>query len=146
MNKLTILTFIFALLSTVNGAHAIDQSELLDVDVAFAPEIALVSKDSITLRFNIADKYYLYKHAFKFPNTDSVVKFAEAQIPQGKKKKDEFFGEVETYHHQVDVVIPYQNPQQVSSVPFTFKYQGCAELGVCYPPQRKTIDVALPVA
>lgn len=146
MNKITLLTLLILLLALTNGVRAIDQSELLDVDVAFAPEVAEVSKDTITMRFKIADNYYLYKHAFKFPNTDSAVKFADARIPDGKKKKDEFFGEVETYRHQVDVVIPYENPDNVANIPLKFKYQGCADAGVCYPPQTKTIDVSLPVA
>ncbi len=146
MNKVTLLTILIFLLAIAGNAHSIDQSELLDVDAAFAPEVAEVSKDKITLRFNIADKYYLYKHAFKFPAPKNTVILAEAQIPEGKKKNDEFFGEVETYHHQVDIVIPYENPEQVDLLPLKFKYQGCAEAGVCYPPQTKTIEIALPVA
>lgn len=144
MNKL-IFSCLILLLTLSTQLFALDQDELLDVDVAFAPEVIEVGTDDIKLRFNIADKYYLYKHAFKFPNKDSVITFGEAQIPDGDKKEDEFFGEVETYHHQIDIVIPYENNDAKHTAKFKFKYQGCAEAGVCYPPQTKTIELTLPV-
>jgi thiol:disulfide interchange protein DsbD len=144
MKKILLATGLLSLLY-VHQLFAINQDELLDVDQAFTPEIIEVSIDKIKLRFNIADKYYLYKHAFKFPNKESLVAFGAAQIPDGEKKEDEFFGEVETYHHQVDIIVPYQNPDSLGLAEFTFKYQGCAEAGICYPPQRKTIEIQLPV-
>jgi thiol:disulfide interchange protein DsbD len=133
------------LFSTSFNAQALDQEELLDVDDAFAPTITEVNSDNIKLHFDIADKYYLYKHAFKFPNEDSQVLFGEAKIPNGHKKEDEFFGEVETYHKGVDIVIPYENKNGVKAASFKFRYQGCAEAGVCYPPQTKTVQLNLPV-
>lgn len=144
MNKLFSAVLLFTLLLPIH-IFAIDQDELLDVDDAFAPEIVKISLDSVTLRFNIADKYYLYKHAFKFLNKDSAIQFGEAQIPDGEKKEDEFFGEVETYHQQVDIIIPYSNDAEHSTAELKFKYQGCAEAGVCYPPQTKTIKLTMPV-
>jgi len=138
----SIIAFLI-LLST--QSFALNQEDLLDVDVAFAPEVLSVNNDNITLRFSIAEKYYLYKHAFKFPNDDQAVTFGEAQIPDGKKKEDEFFGEVETYRQQIDIVVPYDNPNNVTTTNFTFKYQGCADAGVCYPPQKRTVEITLPV-
>ena len=142
MNRFTSLVTLF-LLNLTFTVSALDQDELLAVDDAFSPKILEINSDNIKLRFNIADKYYLYKHAFKFPNDDKQIKFGVAQIPDGQKKEDEFFGEVETYHHQIDIVIPYENPQGLDSSAFKFKYQGCAEAGVCYPPQTKTVELAL---
>lgn len=127
------------------SVKALNQEDLLDADDAFAGEITEINQDSIKLHFEIADKYYLYKHAFKFPNDDSSVNFAEAQIPDGDKKQDEFFGEVETYHHSIDIVIPYDNPKVRRETTFKYRYQGCAEAGVCYPPQTKTVNLTLPV-
>jgi thiol:disulfide interchange protein DsbD len=144
MKKILLIASLISLFLTTQS-YALDQDELLDVDEAFASEIIEVGIDTVKLRFNIADKYYLYKHAFKFPNKNSEVQFGEAQIPNGDKKEDEFFGEVETYHNQVDIVIPYENSNQVGLVLFKYKYQGCAEAGVCYPPQTKTIELTLPV-
>ncbi|MFK8011781.1 MAG: protein-disulfide reductase DsbD [Marinicellaceae bacterium] len=144
MNKLSI-NLLVLLLIIATQSFALDQEDLLEVDVAFAPEIKSINGENFTLRFNIADKYYLYKHAFKFPNDNQVVTFGEAQIPEGKKKVDEFFGEVETYRQQIDIVVPYENPNMAKTTQFKFKYQGCADAGVCYPPQTKTIEITLPV-
>ncbi len=137
---------LFFFIMFLNSTHAIDQDELLDADVAFNADIVEITQDSVKLKFNIADKYYLYKHTFKFPNSDNQVKFGEAEIPDGEKKKDDFFGEVETYHHQVIITIPYENPEAIATTSFKYKYQGCAEAGVCYPPESKTIQLNLPVA
>lgn len=137
-------TVLLGLLSTTS--HAIDESDLLPVEQAFAPKIIDVTDKELTLRFKIAEGYYLYRHAFKFPNSDSALKFAEAQIPTGKRKVDEFFGEVETYRNQLDIVIPFENPENQTSGSFTYTFQGCADLGVCYPPQKRSIEIHLPVA
>ncbi len=143
MNTIKFITLLL-LLSIAQISLAQDE-ELLDVDEAFAPKILNVNGDSITLRLDIAPKYYLYKHAFKFPNENQNVIFGEAQIPDGHKKNDEFFGEVETYHNKIDIVIPYTNKDVKRTTKFKFKYQGCAEAGVCYPPQTKEVEIKLPI-
>jgi len=144
MKKIHLYTLL--LLTLFNSTLWAQEEELLEVDQAFAPEISEVGLDTIKLRFKIADKYYLYKHAFKFPNQAALVKFSEAIIPDGEKKEDEFFGEVETYHHEIEITVPYENPQGLKTTEFKYKYQGCAEAGVCYPPQTKTAQITLPVA
>ena len=65
------ILILFLLLSS--PLYALDQEDLLQVDDAFSPEIVLVNNDNFTLRFSIAEKYYLYKHAFKFPNDKQAV-------------------------------------------------------------------------
>ncbi|HFC30056.1 MAG TPA: protein-disulfide reductase DsbD [Oceanospirillales bacterium] len=137
---------IFSIFLLINFAvYSQQQQEFLDVDKAFAPEISEVGLESIKIKFKIADKYYLYKHSFKFPNEDKAVKFGVAQIPAGHKKTDEFFGEVETYNDSVEITIPYTNDEVKSSTKFTIKYQGCAEAGICYPPQKRTFEINLPI-
>ncbi len=143
MNTIKLITlFLFINIAQISFAQ---DDELLDVDEAFAPKVLKTDIDSITLRIDIAPKYYLYKHAFKFPNENQNVVFGEAQIPDGHKKEDEFFGEVETYHNKIDIVIPYTNKDVKRTTKFKFKYQGCAEAGVCYPPQTKEVEIKLPI-
>ncbi len=143
MNTIKLITLLL-FISFTQFSLAQDE-ELLDVDDAFAPRILKIDADSIALRFDIAPKYYLYKHAFKFPNENQNVVFGEAQIPNGHKKEDEFFGEVETYHDKIDIVVPYTNKDVKRTTKFKFKYQGCAEAGVCYPPQTKEVEIKLPI-
>ncbi len=145
MNKTINYLFLLILLLVINPVFGQQQDDFLDVDKAFVPEISVVGLETIKVKFNIAPKYYLYKHRFKFPNDDKAVQFEAAQIPAGHKKNDEFFGEVETYHDSVEITIPYRNQEVKQTTQFTIKYQGCAEAGICYPPQTKTFDITLPV-
>ena len=56
---------------------------------------------------------------------------------------DEFFGEVETYRGEVEAILPGTGG---GTVTLQVKYQGCADLGICYPPQTRKLTVALPSA
>jgi len=66
------------------------------------------------------------------------------QLPPGKRHTDEFFGEVETYRGQLVAVLTGAAADGVGELALQVKYQGCADLGICYPPQTRTLKVALP--
>ena len=59
-------------------------------------------------------------------------------------KHDEFFGNVETYRGAVAVRLPLQGAQPGASVIVKAESQGCADAGVCYPPQSQKVTVAMP--
>ncbi len=120
----------------------VNEDDLLPVDEAFQLAVTSVNDKQATLGFRIADGYYLYRHAFKFRPADSHTTVGEAQIPEGHKKTDEFFGEVETYRKAVDIILPVQSRTGQARV--EVKYQGCADAGVCYPPQKKVLTFTLP--
>ena len=120
---------------------AVDPDEILSADEAFKPTVKLLD-NSISLVFDIAEDYYLYKHAFEFTATGMVLD--EAVIPQGKQKTDEFFGEVETYRKRMEIIIPVL--EVTGPAELTYRYQGCADAGICYPPKRKTQALSMPVS
>src|SRR5690606_4122249 len=66
------------------------------------------------------------------------------QLPPGKRHVDEFFGEVETYRQHLAAVLTGAAADGERSLSLEVKYQGCADLGICYPPQTRTLTVALP--
>src|SRR5690606_5338532 len=66
------------------------------------------------------------------------------QLPAGKKHTDEFFGEVETYRHRATAVLTGAAADGTDALTLQVKYQGCADIGICYPPQTRTLQVALP--
>ncbi|MBT8136286.1 MAG: protein-disulfide reductase DsbD, partial [Gammaproteobacteria bacterium] len=69
-----------------------------------------------------------------------------AIIPPGKKKTDEFFGESEIYRDALRVVLPYTRAADApAQMTLQLRSQGCADIGLCYPPQTWTAEVALPV-
>ena len=123
------------------------EDELLDPEVAFALSVTAQDENSLIARWEIAEGYYLYRSKFNFQSNTPGAALGEAQLPPGKLKQDEFFGEIEVYRGGVEARLPISwlgsAPENIN---ITVTAQGCADIGVCYPPQRTTLDVALPVA
>jgi thiol:disulfide interchange protein DsbD len=132
------------LLSFVAPAQAVDEKDLLPVDEAFALSAAAPERGRIELHWKIAEGYYLYRHRIAAQPADSAFKSNPIELPAGKRKTDEFFGEVETYRHNLTAVLTGAAASGVDAIELRVKYQGCADLGVCYPPQMRTLVVKLP--
>lgn len=127
-------------------ALAIDQSDLLPVDEAFALHASAPSADRVEFTFKIADGYYLYQHRFSAKPLDSGITTGALELPPGIAAHDEFFGDVETYRGSVTVALPEVSTAGATQARFELRYQGCADLGVCYPPQSREVSVNLPAA
>ncbi|MEL1265489.1 protein-disulfide reductase DsbD [Pseudoxanthomonas putridarboris] len=124
---------------------AITQDDLLPVDEAFALTATAPSRDRIEIHWKIADGYYLYRHRTGV-EADAGFAARPLQLPPGKAYRDEFFGDVETYRDQLAATLPGRAEADAASVTLKIKYQGCADAGICYPPQTRTLTVALPAA
>lgn len=125
-------------LAWVSVAAIAQSQDFLPVSEAFKPSLTRDSQ-TLTVHWQIADGYYLYRHALSFEAADDG-DIGEPQMPDGDRHTDEFFGEVETYREQLDVDIPLPRAESAPTR-ITVTYQGCADLGLCYPPQTKTLDV-----
>ncbi len=126
-------------------AHAglFGDDELLPPDEAFSFSASAGPDGRIRAQWKIADGYYLYKDKFSFSAGDTAT-LGEIAFPPAKVKQDEFFGKVATYRNKVAFDIPVSGVS--GPVSFTVGYQGCADIGVCYPPQTRSISLALPVS
>ena len=100
----------------------------------------------LLLRFDIVDGYYLYRNKFSFDSATQGVALGAAAFPRGGIHSDEFFGEQEIYRGEFEIEIPYTRPAAAETLALELGLQGCADIGLCYPPQRWTSDVALPAA
>lgn len=122
------------------GAPLNNSSDFLPVREAF--KLSLVSSDaqSVTLRFVAAEGYYLYRHRLNFSVEPAGFDLGEAQLPAGKAKHDEFFGDVEVYYGVLDVRLPLDNPDN-RPLRLQVGYQGCADKGLCYPPETEYIEI-----
>ena len=61
-------------------------------------------------------------------------------MPDGKKKTDEFFGDVEVYYDFLSATVPVARLASINTpIEITVSYQGCADAGLCYPPVTKTV-------
>ena len=114
--------------------------EFLPPDEAFRLTVTPLSRDWVEFDWQIEPGYYLYRHSLEFRADGAGQGVGEPLIPDGKKKSDEFFGEVEVYYGQLTVQLPIATGGE-DQVALAVAYQGCAEDGICYPPIRKTLDV-----
>jgi thiol:disulfide interchange protein DsbD len=127
-------------------ARAVDESELLPVDQAFALSAKATERGRIEFTWTIAKGYYLYRERMGATAADSAFKFNPLQLPEGIHKHDQFFGDVQIYHDRVTGILTGVAASDVNAADFVVKYQGCADAGVCYPPQKRTLHVLLPAA
>ncbi len=115
--------------------------EFLDPLVAFKPEARALDDKTVEVRYSIAKGYYLYRDKFRFAAEGATL--GTPVFPAGKQKHDDNFGDVEVYYKSVAIRLPLSANQ---SGPITLKVtaQGCADAGVCYPPQEQKLSVILP--
>jgi thiol:disulfide interchange protein DsbD len=133
---------LLVLLATALGlvAQARADEPFLDPAQAFQLSVRALPDKRVELTYQIAPKYYLYRERFKFSSPDATL--GEPQLPAGKRHYDKALEqEVETYRGQVVVVLPVLQAPRSFMIAAT--HQGCAEAGLCYPPQPRTIDVSL---
>jgi len=123
------------------------EDELLEPDAAYRFSAAVRDANTVQAKWDIADGYYMYRNKFRFQTATPGVTLGEPVMPKGKIKKDEFFGEMEVYRHRVVIDIPVTRaagaPREIE---LTATSQGCADLGVCYPPHTQTARLTLPAA
>ncbi|SEL67650.1 thiol:disulfide interchange protein DsbD [Atopomonas hussainii] len=122
------------------GAPANNQADFLPVEQAFQLELREASSEAVTLRFINAEGYYLYQHRFNFSSDNPKVSLGQAELPAGTPKTDEYFGDVTVYYGITDIRIPINNPEQ-QGFNLVVGYQGCADKGLCYPPEIKRLPL-----
>jgi len=143
LNPVHLLFTLFVLLiSTL--ALAQGEEEYLQPDDAFRISAGSSAADSIQVNWDIADGYYLYRKKFKFIAQDQGVELGEPSFPPAKLKHDEFFGDVEVYRKQVSISIPIvKRPDRLETLQLKTISQGCADAGLCYPPQTRRIAIKM---
>ncbi|QOC22957.1 protein-disulfide reductase DsbD [Wenzhouxiangella sp. AB-CW3] len=118
----------------------IGPDDLLPVEEAFAIDWAQEG-DELVVGWDIAEGYYMYRHAFEFEAASEGLELDDAAIPPGEQIVDEFFGETETYRDRVEIRIPVKAAPAGGDLTVNVRSQGCADLGVCYPPHREQIEL-----
>jgi thiol:disulfide interchange protein DsbD len=134
---LALLTFLSPLASSqsdpfTNSSPSGDS--FLTVDQAYQTDVRFINQQLTRIHWQITEGYYLYRHGFKIKVdgdniTDSVV------IPEGLAKTDEYFGEVNIFYQQAAIDL---TTLPTSAFDLSVTFQGCADAGLCYPPE--TID------
>ena len=119
--------------------------DLLEPEKAFQFSARALDPRVIEVRFVIADGYYMYRDKFKFALASaSGVKLGAPELPAGIRKKDDFFGEVETYRKDVRIRLPLERSAVTAeTLELAVTSQGCADVGVCYVPMDSKATIRL---
>ncbi|MFJ4351824.1 protein-disulfide reductase DsbD [Pseudomonas sp. NPDC089428] len=124
--------------ATLGAASLSNNADFLPVHEAFKLSLVQADAQTLKLRFVATDGYYLYRHRFNFRTEPADIALGTPNIPKGEAKHDEFFGDVEVYHGVLDIEIPRTDARAFTLL---VGYQGCADKGLCYPPETERLSI-----
>ncbi len=124
--------------------YAIDLSDVLKPEHAFKVSAKPAPNGGVLILWDIAEGYYLYQKKIHFISKTESVSINQTDLPVGEMKSDKFFGDMMIYRHQFESLLTLQRPETAFAFSLLVKYQGCADLGLCYPPQSTVLNIELP--
>ncbi len=134
-------------LGDLAGGSAVASSEFPPVDEVFFPDVFAVDGNKVELGIRIVPGFYIYKDKISVRSLSDSARAGRLELPKGKMKVDEFFGEMEVYLESIlaPLTIARATPEAME-LELEVGYQGCAEGGLCYMPQTRVFTVSLPEA
>jgi thiol:disulfide interchange protein DsbD len=125
--------------SSGNSLFGGDKGDFLPVDEAL-PFSFSTDDGAVVLSWNIAPEHYLYKSRVRVTAVTEGVELGEPEFSrQGTLTEDDFFGEMTVFFDPVEARVPVTLPDGVKEAELQVTYQGCAEAGLCYPPQTRDV-------
>lgn len=117
------------------AAHA--EATFLTAEEAFVLTVgeSAGSAGGVALNWAIAPGYYLYRDRIDV-TAQPPGALVQLDRPPGEQKNDPNFGLMQVYH---DAVTVQAHPGTARDL--TVTWQGCAEAGLCYPPQTRKISL-----
>jgi thiol:disulfide interchange protein DsbD len=134
-------------LGAVSQGGGLGGSEFVPVDEAFKPILIPIDGNTVEVSFQVTPGYYLYKDKISVNALSDQVQLGRLDLPKGKIKVDEFFGESEVYFDDVFAALPLaRGTRDAMELELEVNFQGCAEGGLCYPPTTRVVSTTLPEA
>lgn len=109
------------------------QPDFLPVDKAFVLSHERLPSGEMRLHFQIQQGYYLYQKRLKL---DGLSAGQRPSLPPALDHHDEYFGDSLIYRDQLELLVPADATGQLR-----LGWQGCADAGLCYPPQTRVVDL-----
>jgi len=134
------LTLILLLCSTSVFAGLFDapgRANFTPADQAFVFDFQQ-NQHELNLNWQVKEGYYLYRKQISITLAQAQV--GDPQLPKGEWHEDEFYGKSEIYRGQLTVPVTLQ--QAAKGATLTVTYQGCADAGLCYPPETKIVPLS----
>lgn len=139
----TVSKFIAALFFGALSVANAQDDEILPPQEAFRTSASINESNQIEVTIDIVDGYYLYRDKIKLTSKTEGVVLGKLISPAGKVKEDEFFGTVETYRGKISVNSKASFTGKIESLKFEVRSQGCADIGICYPPMTLPFELPL---
>ena len=120
-------------------------NQLLEPDEAFRLFAEVNNEQQIVLSWRIAEGYYLYQDKIKVTVLQpKELQLNNIKLPKGQPKVDEIFGDTTVYYDNLIVLQSLSNPiNKPTDLTLDVAFQGCADIGVCYPPMNKVVNLSL---
>jgi len=134
------LTLILLLCSTSVFAGLFDapgRANFIPADKAFVFDFQQNQHD-LNLTWQVKEGYYLYRKQVSI--TPAQASVGALQMPAGEWHEDEFYGKSEIYRQHLSVPVTVNQADKGATL--TVTYQGCADAGVCYPPETKVVPLS----
>ena len=135
----TLFTWVLAWALAVPAVSA-SNGQFLRPDEAFNVT-AQATEQGLTVTWQIAPKYYLYKKRFAVKAVSPELSLGAMQVPGGDLIEDDYFGISEIYRDSVQIEVPLTNVLEAGTYTFEVTSQGCADAGLCYPPESRLLKV-----
>ena len=129
-----ILISLLLLFSSLSQGFTTNQQDFLPVEEAFRFE-AMLDVEPNVLVWQITDKHYLYQKSLSI--TDANGEDVPIDYPEGIDHYDEFFGDSIVYRQLLQLPLDTTAQQ-----PLRVTWQGCADAGLCYPPQVSSVGAS----
>ncbi|WP_312935451.1 protein-disulfide reductase DsbD domain-containing protein, partial [Pseudomonas sp.] len=127
------------LLSTALSANPFaSKPDFLPVEQAFRVSHERLSDGQLRVDIQIQPGYYLYQKRLKF---DGLPADQHPALPPALNHHDEFFGDSAIYREQLELRLPAN-----ARGTLRLGWQGCADAGLCYPPQTTVIELGEAIA
>ena len=140
------IIFLCLLALVSQSAFALGADEPLPSNQAFKISAKVLAADRIEISWAIAEGYYLYRNKMHFESKTGQIRLGDPEFPEGLSKHDENFGDMVIYRNTLNVPIALVAENNASSLQLFVQYHGCSDQGICYPPQKVTFDLNLPLS
>lgn len=150
LSPVILLVLLTTSMFSVSAQSKIDETSTAEVEFLSADEafqfssVQSVDNRDVNIRIDIAPGYYLYKSKIKVTLDNQAL--TNVDLPKGSSHSDEYFGEQEVYRGKLNFNLELSQAALENGVTqateLKIRYQGCADLQLCYPPITQKILLA----
>lgn len=130
---------LFILCMWMQWIHLV-KADPLPLDDAFQLHATIQDANTLLLKWDIANQYYLYDQ-IDVKESEGLVTIGQLRKPKSIKYEFPYLGKKEVYEGTLSIGVPLLGTQPGETTLEVY-YQGCSFEGYCYPPVTRTLNVA----